>query len=483
MNDSKKEFKVIEEKPLISSPVGIVIAVGAILAVIFWGSQAETFFRDQWEFFWTAFFRLLKFSIPLLILFNFLFKSAFGKVDEKECDKSIDNLPIDKIYEGMSNLIKENKKNNDIPKPNEILLENEKQNEFLENEFLEITTYIKNRIINSSILPIDHELRKLVKDKNSKDDILKVVIPKLIELINPCKNKYDLSILHRAYNRDKFFSILGDYCKKNSIELDIYLVRKYYNNRFKEVVKNIMTQLVGSRRGLVGERRVSEHLDLYRDILIDIPNVRFEVENTSVEADNVVICDKGVFCIETKNYGSANERLVITRDGQWKRYKGNKEIPIKNITEQHNRHIGIMQRFINNELKAKGFNVPYIKFEDIYVIGNNDISIDNSSNLRIVRPSNVYNQIQIFNSSIKLSTEVQNAIVEIINTNKKGSKKYAITSYKSQFEAMFDELVRIVEEQYYGYSYEDMYIDCLEQLGKEVVIREGSGRYIWIKNT
>lgn len=508
MNEpKKKEFKKkvfnegIKERLKPKLPlIGLVITV--LIALLLYGG-VNTFFRDPWEFFGNILIPIIIIAVivfPLLgvvahfeCVMDFMFKyyEIFSqkynghKRNEFFCDKSIEALPTNLICEKLDKkLNKNNKETKLIPEPEEVFLDTDKQYEFLENEMSEINMYINNRIINSSAISNIPELKETL---NNPDNSISDIVNKCIKLSGrSLERKYDLSELDTTCNKFYFFKIIDNYCKENNIQTHSNEVSERFTKEFDLIIRNMLVQIAGSRKGYIGELRVNEHLALYKDILTNVPNVRLEAENTSVEADNIVVTDKGIFCIETKNYGSASETLSISRDGQWKRFKGENEIPIKNIADQHNRHIGIMQRLINDELKKLGFNIPYIKFESLYVIANDDINIDNKSSLIVIRPSNIYNEIDRFESTTTLPKNVQTAIVDIINKHKLKGKAYRILSYKKTFKAMFDNLITTVEQRYSQCDIHDIYIDILEELGLEIVISETKGelgsRFIEIKH-
>ena len=123
-----------------------------------------------------------------------------------------------------------------------------------------------------------------------------------------------------------------------------------------------------TRLGLEGEKRVNEELALYDDVLMNIPNVRFEVNGSSVETDNLVLSPFGIFAIEVKNIGSSGKfKIKIEKDGRWVKVFKNSSQVTTNVTTQVYRHVALKQKLINHELRK--LNYPdYIEIKPLIVL-------------------------------------------------------------------------------------------------------------------
>lgn len=205
-------------------------------------------------------------------------------------------------------------------------------------------------------------------------------------------------------------------------ELSLFL------SEYKKAIKIASKATFNARVGLAGENVVDKELDFYRDKLHNLSNIRLEVEDTTVESDNIVLSDNGVFCIEVKNYGGNHRgsRIVVTKDGLWHRYSAEGEVmEISDITSQVYRHIGITQRFVNEKLREKYGDIPYVDFYPIIVFPNNSIEIENHSDIPILRVSHIYHHISTF-SSKGFSKVYWEDISDILNDNNKGVKPYPV---------------------------------------------------------
>lgn len=361
----------------------------------------------------------------------------------------------------------------------EVMLDNSKQFDFLQEQVDETLIYVKNRTQYSAI-PNNSNFKKAVASSDNIKDILSMT-GKALNL--QLKGKHTVDI-HRATNNEAFLQPLQKLCHTKGLKLT------YIDNEAWKCIEasiGIFEKLTADyyriKKGSDGEQRVNEHLDLYKDVITNLENVFFEADGTTVEADNLVITEKGVFCIETKNYGNSKEAIEITKDGKWKRWKNGREVEMNNISSQHNRHIGIMQRVINQELKRKGIDIPYVNFEPIYCIANDEVEINNySSEIAVLRPSSIYPYIRNHKSDIKLSSSIQSVIKEIVLNNKRSLKKYPVCDYRLAFNSNFNRVIEELEKKYANVQILEDYISLIEKNNKKVIIENTvNGKLINIK--
>ncbi|MDP4090692.1 MAG: nuclease-related domain-containing protein [Bacillota bacterium] len=356
--------------------------------------------------------------------------------------------------------------------PLELMKKADEHFAFIDSQYSDMCDYMYQRV-QESFIPRDTPFVASIVEGQYEyiDDIFDMIDTSLSE--EP-KTRHNIAGFLQAINLHTVFKEIIEYCTEHNIS-PIY--DPSYLKNLRKLLEDYYADYGILQKGAKGEKNVSEHLSLYRDRLINLENIRFEVEKTSVEADNIVICEKGVFCIETKNYGNENETIVISKDGKWRRFNDEYEKHMPNVTEQHNRHIGIMQRLVNKELEEKGIDVPYIDFQPIYVIANDEVSIENESNeLVVLRSSMVYPYIAKQKSEFKLSKEVQMEIKDIILTYNQGAKKYPIKDYREAFKYNFDGLVTTVERRVMYYKLYDDSVQTLQSRGKLVSERRIDGK-------
>ncbi len=230
----------------------------------------------------------------------------------------------------------------------------------------------------------------------------------------------------RIYNDEhthKYVTNLKNHKYASSIE------NKYCEHRFN-LIKNLKESL---ELGIEGEKSVNKYLELYSDEIINLPNIRLEVNGESTENDNILITKKGIFILEVKNIGSTGSyNIKIEKDGRWVKQFTNGKIEFIdfNATIQNDRHVVLLKRFLNNKLNINIDDDKYLNVEGIVVIANNEIGIDNESNQPIFRISEIYRYINSF-KTILTAKEMKN-IQNIILGENLPPKKYPIPDYKNE---------------------------------------------------
>ena len=203
----------------------------------------------------------------------------------------------------------------------------------------------------------------------------------------------------------------------------------YYNQR-KQTLLNLRKPL---ELGLNGEEYVNRHLEIYEDEIINLPNIRLEVAGNSIENDNILITRKGIFVLEVKNIGTTGSySILVENNGRWLKKFSNKppEVMNFNATVQNDRHIAILQKFLNNKLNRSIQKNNYLKAEGIVVIANENLDLKNESMQNIYRVSEIYRFINTFDDVLTYSEMLE--IKEIILKENLKPKKYPILDYKSE---------------------------------------------------
>lgn len=405
-------------------------------------------------------------------------------------NSSVERLSSLKIPEVLPNLINKYKlfTSNTVDEINAetVRLPSTEHYDFTSTQLSEIKQLMKDRILQSSTLYSYDDIRTIAEDKDSSiEESLSALLKNLSATITVSEN---ISRLATTTNSEKFFNPLNKVLTSNGIVIDLNDLSlnkrraTEYRTTFTEMLEDLTKQFKISRKGFMGEKKVSEHLELYRDVIINLENVLFGVENTTVEADNIIICENGVFCIETKNYGHSGETIVITKDGRWRRFQGRMEIEMDNISAQHNRHIAIMQRTVNQELKNRGFDNNYIFFEPIYVIANDEVQIKNDSNeINLLRTSSIYPYISKFQTRNPLSKELQEAIRDIILEYKKDLIKYPVPEYRQSFKPVFEKLIKDIENKDVPKMIYESYVDHIEESNTIEIEDIDTEKYIHLK--
>ena len=253
---------------------------------------------------------------------------------------------------------------------------------------------------------------------------------------------YNLFIHYLFYNNK---SLLIDYCK------EIWKIEDLYNNLFEELDKD--RGIIFS--GVAGEKMVEEEFNIYKDELEYFSNIRLEDDGLSVETDGLIVSERGIFSIEIKNYKF--QKLKISKDGRWTKCYGDNEEVINDVGSQMNRHIIIAERLFNKHLKDAGIKEK-IEIKPMIIFANNDIEIENNSDMVVVRASQIYNNFK--KSDCNYSKKTISEIKKYIKNNKLPAKKYEIINYEKTFEnitnsllenrnkdiELFNEILRVLNE-------------------------------------
>lgn len=237
------------------------------------------------------------------------------------------------------------------------------------------------------------------------------------------------------YEHDKFHSFLVErkpYLRNNIpyFENITYMKLDELANYFKVRLNYLDDHYTPCSLGLEGEREVNKELDMHHN-LINLKNIRVEVDGNSVENDNIILSPYGIFSLEVKNYGSSgNYSLLIEADGRWNRkYRNGETAPIDSASSQSTRHVAYLNRLINTSLNRDLNN--FIDVKDVIVISNDTVTIENhSSNQTILRKSDVYNFIR--NNPVIFTQEELLEVKQILESNNLGPKKYEIMDFKDE---------------------------------------------------
>lgn len=237
-------------------------------------------------------------------------------------------------------------------------------------------------------------------------------------------------------------------------------INYYLNQRLDFIIKDNYS----IKSGYEGEQFVNESLSIYPN-LINLSNIRVEVNGRSIECDNIILSSKGIFILEVKNIGnSGNFKIVIEKDGRWlKKYEFSQKIEtMSSATDQNNSHVAFINRLLNEECKDLDIDFG---INGIVVISNNNVSIENNSIYQtILRADNVYNYINA--QPTIYSKEQLEIIKQVLLKHNLGSKPYPVYQHIDELiqnthqilnvlhkgETILKDHAREVESLYVNYS-------------------------------
>ena len=347
----------------------------------------------------------LPFGLPKVLnpfIVNMMDKNKTRKIDKLIDIGKLSNKNLTKFQEDKSYFYNDNMEL-EIRRPEVIYVNNDNKEELMLNIRKEMFNILK------------------AERKGTKFEFTEAINfkePENLEEIKMLSNKYG-SYLESCFNKKREFVKL---CA--------------------ERVEYTKQQLKSAKIGREGEEYVDNELSLY-DNFYNLSNIRIEVKDSngnlqSIENDNIVITTYGVFVLEVKNFGIiADYDIEIERDGRWlkrPRNSGHVEI-MKSATSQNNRHIALLNRYINKILNRSIDS--YIDVDGIVVIANDKINIKNeSANQKIFRASEVYPYIR--KQSIKLNKNEMDLLKNSLLRDKLPIKKYPIYDYRRELRCNFN---------------------------------------------
>lgn len=208
-----------------------------------------------------------------------------------------------------------------------------------------------------------------------------------------------------------------------------HFIEYYLDQRMHQIIADNYS----IKLGYEGEELVNQTLSMHHN-LINLSNIRIEMDGKSVECDNIILSTKGIFILEVKNIGNSGKFIIkIEKDGRWLKKKENSEEieHMNNATAQNNYHIAYINRLLDKELGHLDidFNV-----NGAVVIANKNVTIDNDSLYQtVIRTDEIYNYIS--SQPIIYNKEQLNMIKEVIMKHSLPPKSYPVYEY-------VDELIR-----------------------------------------
>lgn len=204
---------------------------------------------------------------------------------------------------------------------------------------------------------------------------------------------------------------------KELIKLSKMLVINY-----NKIYNEYKMDMIGISIGKQGEDLVNKNIEMYNHKLMNIRNTRFEIDGQSVETDNLILSKNGIFSLEVKNLGATGKYDIrVDKDGKWNKIEKNKVLEMPNVTSQTYRHTALTEKLFIKELNKLGINKE-ITVHPLIVLANDKVLLDNQSDIKIIRTSNIYKEI--CNQNDNLSEELLQSLKQIILDNNLPAKSY-----------------------------------------------------------
>lgn len=216
-------------------------------------------------------------------------------------------------------------------------------------------------------------------------------------------------------------------------------------------VDNFNYDLATTVKGRDGE---SKTINSLKAVSLNYPvlhNVRLESStddlNYSAETDTIVITDRAIFLIETKNFGGNGDTITISNDGRWSLYDGHKH-KVRNITNPYKQvadHIFLIKKFFE-EHNVK-IDLPIVP---IIAIANDDVDIkvkatDIMGKILRVDLIGTYILQYIESTPSKVTKKTMSLIDKILKEENLSPRQYKVIDYCGNIKTIGMVLVELFE--------------------------------------
>ncbi len=213
-------------------------------------------------------------------------------------------------------------------------------------------------------------------------------------------------------------------------------------------------------KGYEGEQKTAHSL---KAVSINYPvlhNVLLEEGNDSnrysAETDTLIITDRAIFIVETKNYGGKGDIITISNDGRWElydKYKKTSTVISNNPYKQCSDHIFVIKKFLENHTFKD--TVPIIP---IIAIANNNVDIKSDADnglAKVLRTELIGTYILQYLDShaAVISKKTLSSLSDIFLNEKMSLKKYTVLDYCENIKTVCSVLVDLIN--YYSEDYEE----------------------------
>lgn len=153
--------------------------------------------------------------------------------------------------------------------------------------------------------------------KQQKEKILKLL--QTSALFNPNNNHDWISIELKPQSAlkftDHYYSLF-----KESVPSGYRNTSNYLMVLLEDKIKEFNHNLLRIQKGIDGETRTMNALRAVNLNNHVLQNVRFKLNDMSFESDFIVLTEKGICIIESKNWGGKNQCIKVSPDGRWALY-------------------------------------------------------------------------------------------------------------------------------------------------------------------
>lgn len=335
----------------------------------------------------------------------------------------------------MKSLFKTLFKNDDTHKQEMINKINQKE-EFKKNELLKRNRMLKQLALLLPKFKLNSNEILIVNDKSiqKREDISNLTLE---NQYRKCMSFDNLDLSTKYLNSIEYLkqlisrvNNLKKYTQESTIDYKLLVSIMFGLTSLKENLHThadyISKHSASIKKGFQGESLVKQNL-LMHETLNVLDNITLEdkISSSHAQCDSIIICEKGVFILEIKNYASEGSYSIkIDNTGLWTKKIGNNIEKMDSASVQNDRHIAICNSIIKKHLNMSVYS------KSIIVIANQTATVVNESIENIVRPELIYNIIS--NSPTIFTADQVNEITNVLKTYSTDEKKYPILNLQNE---------------------------------------------------
>lgn len=213
-------------------------------------------------------------------------------------------------------------------------------------------------------------------------------------------------------------------------------------NHFNRVYSNLQKGMAGERNTAYALRSVEMRYPVLYNVLFEEGKGK---RRFSAESDAVVLTNRAMFLVETKNYGGKGDVLRIAADGRWTVYNPTKRKTIvvsPNPSKQISDHVFVMQQFLQ---RAVGTALPIVP---VIAIANNNVSVADESGgeaPRVLRSDMlgtfILNRIESCPAAVP--DDEMARVQEALESASRPAQKYEVLDYRANIRTVCDKLLEL----------------------------------------
>lgn len=305
-------------------------------------------------------------------------------------------------------------------------------------------SYIPFSTKKNTTLSFNNEEHKLFLEQQH-EKILKLL--QTSDLFNPSNNHDWISVELKPKVSSKFTDYFGE--NKESVPSGYRNTSNYLMTLLEVQLHKFNLDVLGIKKGIDGEKRTMNALRAVNLNNHVLQNVRFKLNDMSFESDFIVLTEKGICIIESKNWGGKNQCIKVSPDGRWALYKHTplgKDSHIRNYPNPYmqitNHELAMEKLLHDNNISVPVFSIIAMSSDNVGL----DISQSPVSEPKVVHSDMVGRVILGYmrNSTKSIPAWEFERIKNVIFKANLPPKKYPVVDHYENIKKTHDALIELL---------------------------------------